>query len=151
MIKLLNKLFYYLKNFLLPILFVITMYIVMYMSNRLGKNIFGDGFLEFFSVLLPFVSLIFCWILNIILKQESIKDNIFYNFVSFFAMLTIFVFCYRTVFDKNMIMWHKYGYNINFNYFSDQLIVIRVLLYCLLLVNILLMIYNHFFEKNVHK
>ena len=39
-----------------------------------------------------------------------------------------------------MFLWHKYGYNINFNYFSDQMASIKVMLYGLSLANILLIV-----------
>ena len=42
--------------------------------------------------------------------------------------------------DKNMFLWYKYGYNINFNYFADQVAPIKVMLYGLSLSSILLMI-----------
>lgn len=152
MIKILNKLFYILKNILLPILLVATIYIVTYMFHRLDKEVFGANFMEFVSVIAPFVLLLILIITNIFLKQISVKNNFFYNVTSFIVMLTIFIFCYRSLFDQNMILWHKYTYNINFNYFSDQIAVIKVLLYCLSVSNILIMIDGYIKdEKEVKK
>ena len=151
MIKLLNKLLYYLKNLLLPILFAITIYIISFMYTRLGKSIFGDSLLEFLNILIPFFLLMVSWVLNIVLKQKSVQENLFYNFTSVFALTTIAVFCYRTILDKNMILWYKYNHNINFNYFSDQIIAIRILLYGLIIADVLLVLYERFVSKKVNK
>ena len=51
-----------------------------------------------------------------------------------------------------MFLWHKYGYNINFNYFSDQIASIQVMLYGLSLANILLIIKDKLsVDKKVNK
>lgn len=143
MTKILNKLFYLLKNIMLPLLLVATIYIVIFMFRRLEKELFGANFLEFLSVIFPYLLLIILVITNVFMKQDTVKDNIFYNITSFLVMLTIFVFCYRAFTDQNMYLWNKYGYNINFNYFSDQIAPIKVMLYGLSFANIMLMIEHH--------
>ena len=140
MIKIINKLCYYIKNILLPIVFFATLYILGFMFQRLNKQVFGANFLEFVQVALPFVILIILLIVNTLLKHYNVKNCFFYNFTSFLVMLTIFFFCYRALFDKNMYMWHKYTYKINFNYFSDQIGPIKVMLYMLSFANVVLII-----------
>lgn len=147
MIKILNKLFYILKNILLPIVFVCTLYIIVFMFKRLDKELLGANLGEFLKVIIPFILLIILSLINIFLNINKVKDNLYFNITSFLVMLTISVFCYRALFDKNMFLWHKYGYNINFNYFSDQIASIKVMLYCLSLANILLIIKDKFVKE----
>lgn len=140
MTKILNKLFLILKTILLPVLLVATIYIVVFMFQRLEKELFGANFMEFLSIVFPYLLLIVLTIMNFFLKQKRVLENTFYNITSFLVMLTVVFFCYRACFDQNMYLWHKYGYNINFNYFSDQIAPMKVMLYGLSISNILLMI-----------
>ncbi len=142
MLKILNKLLFHLKNILLPILLMLTIYIVMFMFQRLEKNPFNGDFMEFIKIVFPFVLLIILNIINLVFNQNTIENNTYYNITSILVMITIGIFCYRAIFDSNMIFWHKYGYKLNFNYFSDQISSIKVMLYGLSLANIILMISN---------
>ena len=146
MIKLLNKFLFHIKNIILPINLLITIYIVVCMFSRLGKNLTGSNFLEFLEIVFPFMFLLFLWLINLFLKHEKIQNNTFYNITSTLVMITISIFCYRTLMDENMLFWHKYGYKVNFNYFSDQIPPIKVMLYGLSISNILLICEN--FIKN---
>ncbi len=138
--KVLNKILYILKNILLPILMIVTIYIVALMFQRLKKELFGANFTEFISVIFPFFLLIILCLTNFIFEQNNVRNSLFYNVTSFFVMLTITYFCYRALFDKNMYFWYKYGYDINFNYFSDQIAPMKIMLYVLSFANIILMI-----------
>lgn len=152
MTKILNKLIYILKNILLPITFIATIYITVFMFKRLEKDIFGANLFEFLKVVIPFIILLILILVNSFLKIKTVKDNIFYNITSFIVLITISIFCYRALFDQNMFLWHKYGYNINFNYFSDQIASIQVMLYGLSLANIFLIIKDRLsIDKNVNK
>lgn len=149
--KILNKMFYILKNILLPILLFATIYIIVFMFKRLEKEIFGANFMEFAGIIVPFILLIILLVINFFLKHDIVRNNLFYNLVSFIVMLTIFVFCYRALFDQNMFLWHKYGYNINFNYFADQVAPIKVMLYGLSIANILLIVEEYIKDKKEKK
>ncbi len=151
MIKILNKFLYYLKNIMLPIVFILTIYIVIFMFKRLEKEVFGANLMEFIGIILPFIVLLILIIINPFLKIKNVKEDFFYNLVSFLVMLTILVFCYRALFDKNMFMWHKYGYNINFNYFADQIAPIKVMLYGLSLTNIFLIVHGKLVDNQKNK
>ena len=153
MTKILNKLIYILKNILLPLTFIATIYITVFMFKRLEKDIFGANLFEFLKVVIPFIILLILILVNSFLNIKEVKDNIFYNITSFIVLITISVFCCRALFDQNMFLWHKYGYNINFNYFSDQIASIQVMLYGLSLVNILLIIKDKLSidKKNLNK
>ena len=147
--KILNKIFYILKNILLPILLFATIYIIVFMFQRLQKELFGANFMEFLGIILPFIILIILFIVNTFLKQDSVRSNMFYNIVSFLVMITIFIFCYRALFDQNMFLWHKYGYNINFNYFADQVAPMKVMLYGLSIANVLLIVDEYLKDKKI--
>ena len=148
MTKILNKLFRILHIIMLPILLVATIYIVMFMFQRLEKEIFGANFLEFLGVIFPYLLLIILNIINMFLKQNNVKDNLFYNTTAFLVMIVITVFCLRALFDQNMFLWHKYGYNMNFNYFSDQIAPMKVMLYGLSIANVVLMIDGYIKSDN---
>lgn len=152
MTKILNKLIYILKNILLPLTFIATIYITVFMFKRLEKDIFGANLFEFLKVVIPFIILLILILVNSFLNIKIVKDNIFYNLTSFIVLITISIFCYRALLDQNMFLWHKYGYNINFNYFSDQIASIQVMLYGLSLANILLIIKDKLsVDKKVNK
>ena len=148
MTKILNKLFRILHIIMLPILLIATIYIVMFMFQRLEKEIFGANFLEFLGVIFPYLLLIILNIINMFLKQNNVKDNLFYNTTAFLVMIVITVFCLRALFDQNMFLWHKYGYNMNFNYFSDQIAPMKVMLYGLSIANVVLMINGYIKSDN---
>ena len=148
MTKILNKLFRILHIIMLPILLVATIYIVMFMFQRLEKEIFGANFTEFLGVIFPYLLLIILNIINMFLKQNNVKDNLFYNTTAFLVMIVITVFCLRALFDQNMFLWHKYGYNMNFNYFSDQIAPMKVMLYGLIIANVVLMIDGYIKSEN---
>ena len=152
MTKILNKLIYILKNILLPLTFIATIYITVFMFKRLEKDMFGANLFEFLKVVIPFIILLILILVNSFLNIKTVKDNIFYNLTSFIVLITISIFCYRALLDQNMFLWHKYGYNINFNYFSDQIASIQVMLYGLSLANILLIIKDKLsVDKKVNK
>ena len=122
------------------------------MFKRLEKDIFGANLFEFLKVVIPFIILLILILVNSFLNIKIVKDNIFYNLTSFIVLITISIFCYRALLDQNMFLWHKYGYNINFNYFSDQIASIQVMLYGLSLANILLIIKDKLsVDKKVNK
>lgn len=148
MTKILNKLFRILHIIMLPILLIATIYIVMFMFQRLEKEIFGANFLEFLGVIFPYLLLIILNIINMFLKQNNVKDNLFYNTTAFLVMIVITVFCLRALFDQNMFLWHKYGYNMNFNYFSDQIAPMKVMLYGLSIANVVLMVDGYIKSDN---
>lgn len=142
MIKILSKILFHLKNIMLIILIPITFYIIGNMFDRLGKEILGENMLEFIGVLFPFVLLLIISFINLLARQKGVKENFYYNITSFLCMFVIGIFCFRALKDSNMYFLNKYAYHINFNYFSDQVAPIKVMLYGLSISNIILMISN---------
>lgn len=147
MIKIFNNIFNVLKLILLTLCIAFILYILLIMYKSLGKNIFGDSFLEFFGTIFPFLILLILFTVNFSLKQQYINNNILYNCSCIIAFLSIIIIGYRTLYDSNMIYWAKDGYNINFNYFNDQISQIKLLTYLMCFTNILFIIRNKLFRK----
>ncbi len=149
MLKMINKLLYILKNIMLIGLLISTIYIIIFMFQRLEKEIFGANFLEFLGVVAPFLILLILYIINAFLNQKSVKNCLFYNITSFLVMVTIAFFCYRTFMDQNMYLWHHYNYGINFTYFADQIAPLKVMLYVLAFADVLLIVYGSLEDKEI--
>lgn len=144
--KVLNVFFSILKFLLLLISFMITFYIIMNMYHRLDKNI-----IECIPTMLPFVILLFLFILNFIFKQKAVNGCLFYNISCCIAFSVILLSAYRSIFDENMVMILKLGYHINFNYFADVIAPMKSMLYLLIIANIILMIIGILTSKTNHK
>ena len=142
MIKILNGMLNVLKMIMLLVCFVFSFYIIINMYQRLDKNIVGA-----IANFIPFFLLFILFSINFIFKQESVNQNTFYNITCILAFLMLGFAIYRTLFDKNMIIMIRMGYNINFNYFADIIAPMRIFLYSLSAANILLMISGANLEK----
>lgn len=140
MIKMFNKIFNILKILMVLLGLALTLYILIFMYQRLEKNPFGESFFEFFGVLLPFILTLIMFTVNIALKQKNVTGNTFYNASCVIALIAIIYFGYRALMDHNMVFLSKDGYGINFNYFADQITQIKVLLYIMVVANIFLII-----------
>jgi len=142
MIKMFNHIFSVLKIVLVLVSFIMILYIMLYTFHYSGKNAFGNEFFEFFGTLLPFILVLMVFVLNYSLNISSINSNILFNVACNVALLSIVFIGARTVFDQNMIFWAKDGYNINFHYFSNQIVHVKLLVYFIFVTNILLIIEN---------
>ena len=138
--KILNKILSFLRIILLLASFAITLYIILYMYYNLGKEPFGNSFMDFLAIMLPFIILLIFIVINMVLKNKLVSQNIFYNLTSVLVLGVILYMGYRAMFDQNMILWHKTDYHINFEYFADQLFQIKAMLYALSAANLFLLI-----------
>ena len=137
MIKILNTILNIFKMIMLLVCFVLTFYIIMNMYNRLDKNLV-TGIYNF----LPFILLFILFSINIIFRQKIVNECTFYNVTCCLVFIMLLFTIYRTIADNNMIMKLRLGYDINFNYFSDMIAPMRLMLYGLSISNILLMLTN---------
>lgn len=135
MIKIINMFFSILKVLLLLACFMITLYIIMNMYHRLDKNM-----LESIPTMLPFVILLFLFIINFLFKQKMVNSCFFYNISCCLTFVVVLYAAYRSVFDETMVMMLKLGYNINFNYFADVIAPMKAMLYLLIVANIILIV-----------
>lgn len=135
MIKILNTFFSFLKFILLILSFGCSFFIILSMYNRVGKSMTSS-----ISIFLPYVILLVFYTINFSYHHKSVTKNIFYNITSCFVFLVISFVCFRTLFDKGMILNELMGYGINFSYFSDFIPFMQVLIYGLCLANLFLIL-----------
>lgn len=141
--KIFNGLFYFLKFFLFFGALSLSLFIIVQMFQRLEKNI-----MDSVRVFLPFLLILIFFIVNILLKQKSVTENIFYNITCCLVFGTIIVVGLRTVLDSNMVLYIQLGRNINFNFFSYFIPFMKILLYGLSIANIFLMFTGKDKKKN---
>lgn len=137
MIKMLNGLFYGLKYLLLVLSFAFGSYIVLYMYQRLDKPLIDSIFIA-----LPFIILFILFAINMLASQKRVNANLFYNLTCCLVFSVILFIEYRAIFDTNMIANSKLGYNINFNYFADNINAIKIMITGLIVSNLLFMLPN---------
>ncbi|MGN0973354.1 MAG: hypothetical protein ACI4OT_01280 [Bacilli bacterium] len=143
MTSIVNKIFSILKYILLIISFVLTLYIVIYMYHRLNKSL-----IQSYKIFIPFIIIFVLFCINFLFNKKKVQKNLFYNITCCLVFCLIIFVDYRTIFDTYMLANSKLGYNINFNYFNDFLIPLKIMLYGLSITNILLMI-NFKSKKNL--
>lgn len=128
--KIVNSCLFYSKIVLLLIAFTLTLYIS-FSINAIEKDL-----LSIFLVGLPLFLILVLFMLSIF--KDSVKENTLFNLASTFALLAIIIIDYRTIFDKNMVLWHDFSLNIY--YFMNALFQIKLLGYLMVIGNILLFV-----------
>ena len=132
--KIFNVLFYIFKYILLIAAFALTLFVLIRMNVRLGKNI-----TSIVPELIPFAVLLILFILNMILRQRSVNNNVFYNLTCCLVLATIVCVSLRAILDTNMVLNEKYGYGVDFNFFDNFIAYIKIMLYGLSIADILFM------------
>lgn len=132
--KILNMFFYIMKYILLILGFVSTLYIIVYMYQRLNKPL-----TEAVRTFLPYLVLFILFCINLVARQKGVTKNLFYNICCCLVLVTVCYCGYRAIFDQNMIMNEEMGYHINFNYYSDFISPMKIMLYGLSVANICFM------------
>lgn len=132
--KIINMLFYLLKYILLLGSFGLTLLIIVQMNQRLGKS-----FTLTLHIFIPYIILFILSILNVILHQDRVNKNIFYNITSCLVFATAIWVGYRAMFDKNMVLNEKYGYGIDFNYYNNFIAYLKIMITGLCIGNIFFM------------
>ena len=133
-----NKVLLITKFMILIISFIWIMFILLNMYQKLDKSIDID----FIMLIIPFIILIILFFFNFTFKVDSVRNNILYNVTCNISLLSIVYLLYRTTFDKNMIYYFKDGYNINFTYFNEQNMYIKIVMLLMIIINIMLMLIN---------
>ena len=143
--KILSRAFYLLKYILLIFAFALVLYGIIRTYQRLEKSL-----LESIPVFIPFALLLITYFVNLFFNKPVIKDNLFYNLTSVLALSVIIIIGLRAMLDSNMLLYHKYQINYNPLYFSDNLSSIKLMLYCLIATNVILMV-STVFDKDENK
>ena len=135
--SLINKMFFYGKTILHIIVFCLVLYIMLMMQDY-----YKDKILTLITTFIPMLLVLSVFIISFFFDKGN--KNVFFNIANFFALLSISLICFRTLFDKNMIMGIKE--NINYYYFQNQLVQIKILSYMIFLGNGCLL-YQEFVNK----
>ena len=133
MTKILNGMFYLLKFLLIVLAFGSSLYVLVAMYKRLDKNM-----IDLLRVFIPYMVLIVLWILNIFFRQQSVTKNVFYNLTCCLVFATIILLACRALFDESMILILKTKYHTNFDFFSDMLTFVNVMIYGLCISDVFL-------------
>ena len=137
--KILSKIFNVLKYLLLVGAFAVVLVGVILTYKRLEKDM-----IESIPIFIPFVLLLILFVVNIFIKGDSIKDNLFFNLTAVLVLAITIVIGLRAKFDTNMIIYYRYKIDYNPLYFADNLSTIKLMLYMLSGSNILLIIASIF-------
>ena len=146
MVKILNGMFYFLKFILLLAAFGTSLYVLIAMYQRLEKDMVNLIF-----VFIPYIVLLALFIINMFFRQTGVTKNVFFNITCCLVFFTIAFLALRSIFDVNMIYRWKNTYHINFNFFSDMLTFINVMIYGLCIADVFLMFSEGRFGFNKKK
>ena len=147
MIKIFNYLLNFIKVVLILVSFTLVSYISLFMYKDLNKDILHNYLLEFSLILLPFIILIFIYIYTLISKNKTVNENMYFSLVNFICLSAILVICLRTIFDKNIVEHYLHDVSISYNYFTDYLSFIKVMIYSLIISHLLLIIKSKSIKK----
>lgn len=129
------KSFGFLKYVFLIIAFGIVLYGIIVTYSRLEKPI-----TEAYDVFLPFALVLLVFIVSLFVNIKASTSKLLLNFVSCAVFIVTIVIGLRSIFDKYMLLYHKYQINFNPTFFSDNLSAIEIMLYMVFVSNVLLII-----------
>ena len=133
--ELLCKIFSFLKYILLIVSFGLVFYGIINTYGRLEKPL-----TEAISIFVPFGVVLLLFLINLFTRSKYTSTSLLFNFVSVFAFVVIIIICLRSMFDTNMILFHRYGIDYNPSFFADNLEVICAMLYMIGASNVILLI-----------
>ena len=93
---------------------------------------------DLIRVFIPYIVLIILFIINIFFRQYSVTRNVFYNLTCCIVFATIILLAFRARFDESMILILKTDYHTNFDFFSDMLAFVNVMIYGLCIADVFL-------------
>ncbi len=138
MLKIVNKIIFFLKVFLLLFDFIMTFYIMLMMNSYYENEI-----LNIIFVCLPLFLVLIIFVVSFFFKEGD--DNTLFNVSSFLALIAILIVEFRTITDQDMVMWEKIS--INFYYFRNQIKLIKILGYSIFIGNLLITYHEHITNK----
>ncbi len=131
----LAKLFGFFKYILLIVSFGLVFFGIMTTYSRLEKPL-----TDAFSVFLPFGLVLLSFLVTLIMSSKLSSSKLLFNFVCCLVFIVTIIIGLRSIFDKNMLLFHKYQINYNPTFFSDNLSAIEFMLYMIFVSNVLLII-----------
>lgn len=118
MMRVLCKIFSFLKYILLIVSFGLVFYGIINTYGRLEKPL-----TEAISIFVPFGVVLLLFLINLFTRSKYTSTSLLFNFVSAFVFVVIIIICLRSMFDTNMILFHRYGIDYNPSFFADNLSV----------------------------
>lgn len=133
--EILCKIFGFLKYILLIVAFGLVFFGIMSTFGRLEKPL-TDGI----DVFIPFVFVLVVFLINMFIKGSRASKSLLFNLVSVLVFVVTIIICLRSMFDTNMILYHRYGIDFNPSFFSDNLAAIKAMLYMIGGANVIMII-----------
>lgn len=133
--ELLSKIFSFLKYILLIAAFGLVFYGIINTYGRLEKPL-----TDAINIFIPFGLVLIVFLINMFVKSKNISNNLLFNFVSVLVFVVTIIICLRSMFDTNMILFHRYGIDYNPSFFSDNLSAICAMMYMIFGANVILLI-----------
>ncbi len=140
MLELINKILFYLKVILLLIVFTLSLYIMLSMHAY-----YHSGIKDLLLVCIPLFLVLVIFVVSFFFKEGD--TNTFFNVSCLLALIAILIIDYRTIFDKNMLLWIR-G-NLNFYYYQNQMTQIKILSYGIFIGNLALIIQDKMQRSDV--
>ena len=128
MFKVINKILFYTKIVLLLISFSLSLYLSFMRMDFMSSNILA--IVPFF---IPFFMLLILSVVGFAFDKGN--KNLLYNLSCVLSYTSIILISLRSLFDKNII---QYGTTINYSFFANHEIKIKLLLYLMIIVNFIL-------------
>ena len=138
MIEMINKVMFYFKLILLLLVFTLTLYILFSMYDY-----YKTGFWNLILISLPLLLSLIMFVISFFFKVGD--DKTLFNVGCILALIAILIIDYRSIFDKNMVLWVK-G-EINFYYFQNQITQIKILCYSIFIGNLVLFYQKRYLIK----
>lgn len=133
--EILCKLFSFFKYILLIASFGLVFFGIINTFGRLEKPL-----TEAVDIFIPFGFMFVMFVVSLISGSKHVSNNLLFNFVSVFAFIVIIIICLRSMFDTNMILFHRYGVNYNPSFLADNLSAVQAMLYMIGGVNVVLLL-----------
>lgn len=135
MTKKLSKILNIIKYILFMVMSIIILYGIINSYTKLEKNL-----IMALDLFIPFCLGLILTCINIFNKKSRINENIFFNLVAITSYIAIILIGLRANFDYNMIFFYKNPINYNLFYFNENLYLIKLICYLLLISNSLFLI-----------
>ena len=138
--EIINKIVFYIKIFILLIAFSFLFYIAFMKMEFASSNL-----LTLLPIFIPFLALLVLYVFDLFLEWKS--HNLYCDLISILALITIVVISFRTIFDKNIVLYPE---SIGFNFYNMQERNIKLLLYLMIIGNIILILYQKMKRNKIH-
>jgi len=140
MLNIVNKILFYGKIVFLLIVFTITLFISFRMQEYLGNQMW-----EIIRICIPLILTLSVFVVSFFFKEGN--NHTLFNVACLVAFIAIIIIDFRTLLDRNMLLWMK-G-NTNFYYFQNQVLQIKILCYLIFFGNALLIYKEKLNKKEV--